>query len=56
MKHILFFKILMILFVFGSGLNACSDKYKGKPGMALINMFIHMATAILLGVGICLLP
>lgn len=56
MKHILFFKILMIFFVFGSGINVLSDKYKGRPGWALMNMFANTVIAILLGVGICWLP
>jgi len=46
----------MIIFVFGSGLNVFNEKYKGKPKTAFANMIIHIATAILLGVGICLLP
>lgn len=56
MKHVLFFKILMIFFVFGAGINVLSDKYKGQPGMTLANMFVNVAIAILLGVGICWLP
>lgn len=56
MKHVLFFKIVMIFFVFGAGTDTFNAKYKGHPKTAIANVLVNIAIATIVGIGICLLP
>ena len=54
----LFLKILLLIFIFSSGLNVLPTREEAikSPKIAIIKFFVNIIVAILMGIAVCMLP